>query len=650
MDKQDQNQIMDNQNIKSDAAALQLIHRGFRVDWPSAGILESALREIVRNMPFRFTDSETACRIFFRFEEGFSGLRIMERDDGIEITYSRKSDALRALAIATAGGCRPGNIEEFSTFSSLGVMLDVSRNSVLTVDSLKRLFRHFALMGINEVQLYMEDIYEIEGEPFFGYFRGRYSVEELREIDLYGGVLGINVIPCIQTLGHLEQILQWPVYSGLIDSAGVLLAGEPQTYKLIERMLDAVASCFRTKQIHIGMDEAHGIGLGRYRSLHGDCQPFDVFNAHLRKVTELCKERGLQPMIWSDMYFRLGSATNDYYDLEARIPDHVAAEIPAEVELVYWDYYHADSSFYAEWIGRHRAMGKEPIFSAGAWSWGRFWTDYPVASSSISAGMQAARESNLKKAFVTLWGDDGDECDPFSTLPTVQFFTECAYGQEAKIGNLPNKFLGSCEENLEWCLLGNEVDVIPALLPSPDSYGNFGKWILWHDPILNFLDKHIPAVLPSHYEALAAKLKLCVAAEKTAIHLQFITKLAETLAGKARLHVEIRQAYREKNFEMLRSLLCQTVPKTIELLRELESLHRRIWHEWKKPFGWDVLERRYAGIISRMESLRIVMESHINDPQSGIPELEEETFRVDETSRDVDLYFTYQQSSNANAK
>lgn len=45
-------------------------------------------------------------------------------------------------------------------------------------------------------QLYTEDTYKIDGEPFFGYLRGGYTQEHLKEIDDYAFNLGIEVIPC----------------------------------------------------------------------------------------------------------------------------------------------------------------------------------------------------------------------------------------------------------------------------------------------------------------------------------------------------------------------------------------------------------------------------------------------------------------------
>ena len=62
---------------------------------------------------------------------------------------------------------------------NLCVMLDCSRNAVLNVDALKKYIDILVKFGYSRVMLYTEDTYEIEGEPYFGYLRGRYSKKEL---------------------------------------------------------------------------------------------------------------------------------------------------------------------------------------------------------------------------------------------------------------------------------------------------------------------------------------------------------------------------------------------------------------------------------------------------------------------------------------
>lgn len=77
--------------------------------------------------------------------------------------------------------------------STLGIMLDLSRNAVMNMDSLKNYLKLISKIGYNCVFLYTEDTYEVEGEPYFGYLRGRYSKEEMRELDSYAKTLGIEI-------------------------------------------------------------------------------------------------------------------------------------------------------------------------------------------------------------------------------------------------------------------------------------------------------------------------------------------------------------------------------------------------------------------------------------------------------------------------
>jgi N-acetyl-beta-hexosaminidase len=82
---------------------------------------------------------------------------------------------------------------------------------------------------------------------------GGFTHEELKEIDDYAFNLGIEVFPCIQTLGHLGQILQWPRFQSVKDTSEVLLADCGDTYQLVEKMILASSSPFRSKRIHLGM-------------------------------------------------------------------------------------------------------------------------------------------------------------------------------------------------------------------------------------------------------------------------------------------------------------------------------------------------------------------------------------------------------------
>ena len=68
----------------------------------------------------------------------------------------------------------------------LTAMFDCSRNAVLNLKSVKKYIDLLAKMDYKGLMLYTEDTYEVNNEPYFGYLRGRYSKEELKEISSYG--------------------------------------------------------------------------------------------------------------------------------------------------------------------------------------------------------------------------------------------------------------------------------------------------------------------------------------------------------------------------------------------------------------------------------------------------------------------------------
>ena len=230
-------------------------------------------------------------------------------------------------------------------------MIDVSRNGVLTPEAARAMLRRCALMGLNMAILYSEDTYEVPGEPFFGYLRGRYTHDEMKSLDDYADALGIEMFPCIQTLAPPGA-----------DPPMARLRGIPRHGRHPARRrgeeLRAARQDDRRRVRAVPLEaHPHRDGRGARTSaragsgeLHGEKRPFDIFNDHLARVRDLCRKRGLRPMIWSDMYFHLGSKTGDYYDRDCVIPPDVVAKIPRDVQLVYWDYYHYETEFYRDMI------------------------------------------------------------------------------------------------------------------------------------------------------------------------------------------------------------------------------------------------------------------------------------------------------------
>ena len=172
----------------------------------------------------------------------------------------------------------------------------------MSMDGLKRFLPLLKKMGYNCVMLYTEDTYEVDGEPYFGYMRGRYSKAEMKEIDHFAESLGMSVIPCIQTLAHLNAFFRWEKISR--DCDDILLVDDDRTYELIDHMFATLSECFKSRKIHIGMDEAHMLGRGKHLDRFGYETINDIMKRHLEKVCDIAKKYHYEVMVWSDMYFR----------------------------------------------------------------------------------------------------------------------------------------------------------------------------------------------------------------------------------------------------------------------------------------------------------------------------------------------------------
>jgi hypothetical protein len=589
--------------------------------------LIKGLEQLSVEYPIVFTHEENSFNLLFAHEEGEFGLKVSYSARDIIVHYARRSDAFRALGRILAFAESPVMLEEHTPIESLGFMIDCSRGAVLTVETAKLFLRRLALMGYQVFMLYMEDVYEIPDQPFFGYLRGRYSIAELKEIDNYAFSLGIEVIPCIQTLGHLEQILQWEAYADIRDTQFTLMVGEEKTYQLIEQIFETTCACFHSKRIHIGFDEVRMLGTGAYKGRFGERECLDLMGEHLERVYSICRKHGVQPMMWSDCLFRRGKdKSKDYFDLNAKPPEELLRKIPDDIQMVHWDYWHQDEQCYADYIDLHRKYGKEPIFAPGAITSCRFWCALEHCLRTIVPSVNACRKKNVRELLLTSWGDDGAEADCHSTLPAAYLMAELAYGYTADdMERLNNGFNAICGVPFEAYLLASRIDILPSMASSPYQNANCAKWLLWDDPLLGICEPyHKDEKLTGYYANLSTQLASLISDTIGGSRLRFPQQIATVLTLKADLRKNLVNSYKQRNLSALSEILFEELNPLIEEVDNLWRIHREIWFETYKPFGWEKIERRYGGLLLRLKTLRERLEALISGTISEIPEFDTE--------------------------
>lgn len=506
-------------------------------------------------------------------------------------------------------------------FKTFGVMLDCSRNAVMRVSEVKHFIDYISKMGYNALELYTEDTYEIAGEPQFGYLRGRYSIDEIREIDRYAKSKNIELIPCIQTLAHFTNMVKMPAYSDIVDTHDILLIDEPKTYELLEKIFSSMASAFSSRKINIGMDEAHLVGLGKFLDKHGFMPRFDILLRHLNKVVDIANKYGFKPHMWSDMFFRLANR-GEYYALDSKIDKNVFQKVPDGLALTFWDYYHSDKKLYDVMFSKHKEFGKEVWFAGGAWSWIGFAPHNDFTLHTMKPAMQSAKDNNIENVLITMWGDDGKECSFFGLLPSLFALRRFADGEfdEAKIKSEFNNLFGL---NYDDFMLLDSANTIPVKREFAVN-DNPCKALLYTDCFTNILENTYQTENEVDYKLIASKLRC---ATKRAGEFDYIfnqlASLCEVLDIKATLCKKTRNAYAEKNQEQLETLLCDYD----ELVSRLELFHEAfytLWHKENKPFGWEIHDARLGGLIQRVKTCRRRLTDYLDGKLENIEELEQE--------------------------
>ena len=525
-------------------------------------------------------------------------------DGKFQVEYSTLSGALRGVGSVLAG------IEgsERTPFERLGIMLDVSRNMVMKVEHFKKWLRRLALCGCNQVQLYCEDTYTLDDEPFFGVYRAPYTLEELQEMDRYADALGIELIGCIQTLAHLEQILQHQAYADIRDNDKIMLVDSPETEALVRKMISFWSRALKSRRLHVGMDEAHGLGRGRFQTLHGPEGESSLMTRHLKLVAGICKEYGVNPMIWSDMFFRMTNPGHVYYDFDSPFPAGIAGNIDPETILVYWDYYHRDRQSYTRMIARHRELGKEPLVASGIWTWSRMWYDHRKTVETAIPCIEVCREEKIKELSFTMWGDDGAYCHYDSALAGIIYCADASFGvNEEQL--TARRFAALCQADYFAQTALGDIHGETGGVADDDSVEIFPAMVLWDDPLLGIYYSNCKCAHKDFDTRYIAVLRGILdrvndfAADDRAGKIAYGIALVRALIKKLELRAALEAAYESKNMTKLSDIAASDVPEMIALMSEVADRFRDNWLECARANGMERIQARFAGQICRLQEL-----------------------------------------------
>jgi hexosaminidase len=320
------------------------------------------------------------------------------------------------------------NIEDWPDLAVRGVMLDLSRDKVPTMETLKALVDRLASWKVNHLELYLEHTFAYPNHREVWEHASPITADEIVDLQAYCKERFIELSANRNCLGHMERWLKFPTYrklayapDGFVDRWGrnreptTLSPTNPDSLELVRDLLAQLVPLFDSKRVNVGLDEPWELADDK----RGD--DYLAFLSALRAVPEL---EGREMLVWGDILA-------DFPELIERLPQGVT--------VCEWGY-EADHPF--DQRATQLAKANRPFWVCpGTSSWLSIIGRVSNARGNNIAAAEAAHAHGGEGYLNTDWGDMGH----LQYLP----FSE------------PGLALGAA---MSWCLDANrDTDLVDVL-------------------------------------------------------------------------------------------------------------------------------------------------------------------------------------------
>lgn len=303
-------------------------------------------------------------------------------------------------------------------FDVRGYMLDVSRDKVPTMATMSLLVDILEKCGYNQLQLYFEHAFAYSGHNAVWKDASPFTAEEIRTLDAYCSMKGIELVANQNCFGHLERWLRLPEYNHLAElpkggaplpwggfkkDPTTLCPTDPRSLEFVDGLLSDLLPNFSSGFVNIGCDETFDL-LGKGRSAEEVEKKGEgrVYLEFLCKVAELVRKRGLRPMFWGDMILR---------------HPELVPELPKDLIALDWGY--EGNHPFMEEAAKFKAAGLDFYVCPGTSAWNSLCGRVENMRENLQAAEAAGRVHGAKGYLVTDWGDGGHWQPLAASLPGI---------------------------------------------------------------------------------------------------------------------------------------------------------------------------------------------------------------------------------------
>lgn len=341
-------------------------------------------------------------------EAGDEAYALRVEADGVRIS-ARTITGLRwglATLVQLRRGCGdalPGlAIDDAPDFRERGFMLDISRDRVPTMATLRGLVDTMAGVKLNHLQLYTEHSFAYAGHEAVWRAADPITPAEMRELDAYAAARGVVLTANQNSFGHFERWLRHPSYAHLGETDGpirfapwgdcwlepnTLCPLDPGSIALVDGLFAQLFACCSGAYANVGGDEPCDLGLGRSKEACERLGRGRVFSEYLGKVLRSAQRHGKRPQFWCDPH------------------PNEDDSLPKDITALIWGY--GEKEDFSKRLAAHAGAGREVWVAPGTGN----WTSYAGRSRMRHGNLGLAASQGAAHGAVgmlnTEWGDAG---------------------------------------------------------------------------------------------------------------------------------------------------------------------------------------------------------------------------------------------------
>ena len=336
---------------------------------------------------------------------GPEAYRLTVSAGGVEIVASADAGAyyavqtLRDLLTLHGRSIPACEIEDAPAFSRRGVYHDCSRGKVPKVEPLKGLIEQLARWKINELQLYVENVFTFRRHPAIGRGYSPFTPQDILELQEHCKLHHVRPVPSLATFGHMEKILALPEYRHLGEMYGcggsgpgsTLCPGDPGSIRLVEDMCDEFVPLFEPDDFNTCDDETWELGKGRSKRRADKVGVGRLYLQFLLKVHRVCQKHGKRMNAWSDIVLQ---------------HPELLAHLPKDIVMLNWDY--AVKGGRIPRTNEIAEAGLPLVICPGTNSWGSHGCRLEMGMKNITVFTAEGAKHGAEGVLNTNWGDGGN--------------------------------------------------------------------------------------------------------------------------------------------------------------------------------------------------------------------------------------------------